>query len=149
MPQSFNPHQCNLLLIKPLRTSMVYRIRFHRTPIPIDFIHTKFYILKYKDPVWSCCTTCCLSHKYKWFCCTQFAGSIWVRTWKFCLLSMAMRSVVSVMNRALCFCGQSKLSWSNKSSFVDLEAWESWKFSDCLIVRSWTLVLNGTGIGNG
>jgi hypothetical protein len=43
MPQSFNPHQGNLLLIKPLRTSMVYGIRFHETPILIDFIHTKVY----------------------------------------------------------------------------------------------------------
>jgi hypothetical protein len=34
-------YQGNLLLNKPLRTSMVYGICFHETPILIDFIHMK------------------------------------------------------------------------------------------------------------
>ena len=41
MPQSFNPNQGNLLLIKPLRTSIVYGIRLHKAHILVDFIHTK------------------------------------------------------------------------------------------------------------
>jgi hypothetical protein len=80
--------------------------------IPWTYLHSNLQgcltpasIHRYDDPrqvsVRSYCTTCYLSHRFTWFLCKQFARLVWVSTWKFCLLLMA----VLVMNKASWTCG--------------------------------------------